>query len=264
LTIDPAHADAHNNLGAALHDLGRLTEAEASCREALRLRPNHPEAHSNLGNALHELGRLTEAEASYREALRLRPNHPEAHRYLGHTLLLAGRFEEGWKEYEWRWRTKEMSSRVRDFSAPLWTGEAIGDRTILLHAEQGLGDTLQFCRYAPLMVCGAGIILEVQAPLVRLLSRLPSVREVVAQGDRLPLFDLHCPLMSVPRAFGTTLDTVPAATPYLSAHPALRCKLAKAACWSRWLANRVGVGRHAVEHGRPSPLHCSQDDGATW
>ena len=136
-----------------LNDLGRPEEAEASSREALRLQPNFPEAHSNLGIALSDLGRLAEAEASYREALRLRPNFPEAHHNLGHALLLAGRFEEGWKEYEWRWKTKRLSSSARDFSAPLWRGEAIGDRTILLHAEHGLGDTLQFCRYAPLMVC---------------------------------------------------------------------------------------------------------------
>ena len=233
LRLRPNYPDAHSNLGAALRDLGRPAEAEASFREALRLRPNFPEAHSNLGAALRELGRPAEAEASYREALRLRPNFPEAHNNLGHALLLVGRFEEGWTEYEWRWKTKWLSSSDRDFSAPLWRGEAIGDRAILLHAEQGLGDTLQFCRYAPLMVCNAGIILEVQAPLVRLLSRLPGVREVVARGDRLPPFDLHCPLMSLPRAFGTTLDTIPAATPYLSADP----KLA-----ANWQERLIGLG----------------------
>jgi len=124
-----------------------------------------------------------------------------------------------------------MSTGARDFPAALWRGEAIGDRTILLHAEQGLGDTLQFCRYAPLMG-GADVILEVQAPLVRLLSHLPGVTQIVARGDRLPAFDLQCPLMSLPLAFGTTLDTIPAATPYLSADPRL------AATWRERL---VGV-----------------------
>ncbi|MBV9724475.1 MAG: tetratricopeptide repeat protein, partial [Gammaproteobacteria bacterium] len=266
---DPAHADACCALGAALHDLGRLAEAEASCREALRLRPNYFEAHGNLGNALSALGRPVEAEASHREALRLRPNNPEAygnlgnalyalgrpaeaeashrealrlrpnfpaaHNNLGYALLLAGRFEEGWKEYEWRWKVKPFSSSARDFSAPLWSGEAIGDRTILLHAEQGLGDTLQFCRYAPLMVCGPRVILEVQAPLVRLLSRLPGVTQIVARGDRLPPFDLQCPLMSLPRAFNTSLETVPAAIPYLSADPAL------AGDWQERLAGLDGL-----------------------
>jgi Flp pilus assembly protein TadD len=269
LAIDPAHAEAHSNLGNALYALGRQAEAEASYREALRLRPDFPEAHFNLGVALNALGRPAEAEVSYREALRLRPNlpeaqngrgialdalgrraeaeasyrealrlrpdFPEAHNNLGVALLLTGRFEEGWREYEWRWKTKPFSSSARYFLAPLWRGEAIGDRTILLHAEQGLGDTLQFCRYVPLMVCGAGITLEVQPPLVRLLSRLPGVRRVIARGDRLPPFDLHCPLMSLPLAFGTTLDTIPAATPYLSADPAL------AANWKERLVGLDGL-----------------------
>jgi Flp pilus assembly protein TadD len=239
LRLRPNYPEAHYNLGVALRDLGRPAEAEASCREALRLRPNYPEAHYNLGVALRDLGRPAEAEASFREALRLRPNYPEAHYNLGAALLLAGRFEEGWKEYEWRWKSKTFTTTTvippRDFSAPLWRGEAIGGRTILLHAVQGLGDTLQFCRYAPLMVGGAGIILEVQAPLVRLLSRLPGVEEIVARGDRLPPFDLHCPLMSLPDAFGTTLDTIPAATPYLSADPAL------AANWQERLVGLDGL-----------------------
>jgi Flp pilus assembly protein TadD len=235
LRLRTNYPEAHNNLGNALRDLGRLAEAEASYREALRLRPNYPEAHSNLGSALRDLGRLAEAEMSYREALRLRPNYPEAHNNLGNALLLAGRFEEGWKEHEWRWKVKPLSSSARDFSAPLWRGEAIGDRTILVHAEQGLGDTLQFCRYAPLMVCDAGIILEVQAPLVRLLSRLPGVMEIFVRGARLPPFDLHCPLMSLPHAFGTTLDTIPVATPYLSADPVL------AANWQERLVGLDGL-----------------------
>jgi len=221
LRLQPNFAEAHNNLGKVLDDLGRPAEAEASFREALRLRPNYPEAHNNLGVALRDLGRPAEAEMSYREALRLRPNYPEAHNNLGLTLLLAGRFEEGWKECEWWRKVKPYSSSARDFSVPLWNREAIGDRTILLHAEQGFGDTLQFCRYVPLMVCGGGVFLEVQAPLVRLLSRLPGVRQIVAMGDRLPHFDLHCPLMSLPLVFGTTLETIPVATPYLSADPAL-------------------------------------------
>jgi Flp pilus assembly protein TadD len=233
LRLRPNYPEAHSNLGSALCDLGRPAEAEASYREALRLRPNYPEAHSNLGNALCDLGQLAEAEASYREALRLRPNSPETHINLGMALLRAGRFEEGWKEHEWR--MKASSNIPRDFSSPLWRGEAIGDRTILLHAEQGLGDTLQFCRYAPLMDCGAGIILEVQAPLVRLLSRLPGVTQIVARGDRLPPFDLHCPLMSLPYAFGTTLDTIPAAMPYLSANAVL------AANWQQRIVGLDGL-----------------------
>jgi len=224
LRLRPNYPEAHLVLGGAMLGRGRLAEAEANCREALRLRPNYPEAHHNLGAALSHLGQLAEAEASYREALRLRPNYAVAHENLGYVLLLAGRFEEGWREHEWRQRTGPLSSNARNLAAQPWRGEPVGERTILLHAEQGLGDTLQFCRYAPLMACGGAIILEVQPPLVRLLSRLPGVMQIVARGDRLPPFDLHCPLMSLPHAFGTTLDTIPAATPYLSADPALAAK----------------------------------------
>ena len=268
LIFEPAHVGAHNNLGIALRDLGRLAEAEARYREALRLRPDYPEVHSNLGVALcklgrpaeaeascrealrlkdfpeahynlgialRDLGRLAEAEASYREALRLRPDHPEAHSNLGYSLLLAGRFEEGWKEQEWRWKSKLMRGGLRDFSVPLWSGEAIGERVILLHAEQGLGDTLQFCRYVPLIAAGARTVLEVQGPLVGLLSGLPGIMEIVARGDRLPSFDLHCPLLSLPRAVGTTLDTIPCATSYLSANRML------AADWRVRLAGLDGL-----------------------
>ena len=216
LRLRPEYPEAYNDLCLALRDLGRPKEAEASCREALRLRPGYPEAHSNLSLALLDLGRPAEAEASCREALRLRPDFAEAHFNLSNALLLAGRLEEGWREYEWRWKISLMSGVARDFVAPLWSGEAIGDRVILLHAEQGLGDTLQFWRYIPLIGPGAKIVLEVQAPLVRLLSRLPGIGEIVARGEELPSFDLHCPLLSLPRVFGTTLETIPSATPYLA------------------------------------------------
>jgi tetratricopeptide (TPR) repeat protein len=235
LRLRPNFPEAHNNLGGALWALGRLAEAEASCREALRLRPDYPEAHTNLGNTLGNLGRLAEAEASCRAAIRLRPDDPDAHNSLAYPLLLAGRFEEGWQEYEWRWKTKYLSHGARDFPAPLWNGEAIGDRVILLHAEQGLGDTLQFCRYVPLMGAHARTVLEVQAPLVRLLSQLPGDIRIVAHGDSLPSFDLHCPLLSLPRAFGTTLDTIPAVTPYLAADPVC------AAEWRERLAGLDGL-----------------------
>ncbi len=233
--LRPDFPDACNNLAAALLALGRPAQAEASAREALRLRPDFPQAHNNLGAAQYVLGRPAQAEASCREALRHRPDFPDAHSNLAMPLLLTGRFEEGWKEYEWRWKTKSMSEGVRDFPAPLWNGEAIGDRVILLHAEQGLGDALQFCRYAPLIASNATTILEVHAPLVRLLSRLPGIAQVVARGDTLPSFDLHCPLLSLPRAFGTTIDSIPAAIPYLTADPV------QAEAWAERLSGLRGL-----------------------
>ena len=229
------YPEAHNNLGNTLRDLGRLAEAEASYREVLHFRPDYPETHHNLGNSLRGLGRVAEAEAHYRQALGLRPDYPNAHNSLGFLLLLTGRFEEGWEHYEWRWKTKHLLGGARDFTALMWSGETIGDRTILLHAEQGLGDTLQFCRYVPLIASGARTVLEVQAPLVRLLSGLPGIMQIVARGDSLPSFDLHCPLLSLPRAFGTTLDTIPAAIPYLVADPA------RAADWRERLGQLNGL-----------------------
>jgi hypothetical protein len=235
LRLKPDFANAHRNLGRVLVDLGRWEEAAASVRTALRLQPDLPDALCDLGDILYRLGRSAEAQRSYRAALCLRPEHPELHMSLGVTLLLAGQFEEGWKELEWRLQTKGMVRELSRFSVPSWNGEAIGDRVILLHAEYGLGDTLQFCRYVPQIAAGAKTVLEVQPPLVRLLSRLPGLVEIVARGDRLPSFDLHCPLMSLPRAVGTTLDTIPATTPYLEADPV------DVAHWRERLASLAGL-----------------------
>jgi Flp pilus assembly protein TadD len=217
--LRPDKADAYGNLGVVLTSLGRPAEAEQVLRHGLSLAPAQPEGHFNLGAALAGTGREAEAEASYREALRLRPDFADAHTNLAYALLLAGRLEEGWREYEWRWGGKHLAGGARNFPVPQWGGEALGERVLLLHAEQGLGDTLQFCRYLTLIEPGARIVLEVQAPLTRLLGSLPGVGAVVAQGEPLPAFDLHSPLMSLPLAFATTLETIPAPVPYLSAEP---------------------------------------------
>jgi len=230
--LRPDLADAHCNLGVVLCEQGRPAQALASLGEALRLKPDYADAHSNQGMALFELRRLAEAEASCRQAIRLRPDLADAHRNLASVLLIDGRFEEGWREYEWRWKVDQMAAGVRDFLVPQWTGEPIGERVILLHAEQGLGDTLQFCRYAPLIGPGARVILEVQAPLARLMSSLPGVARVVVRGEPLPAFDLHCPLLSLPHAFG---PDIPAATPYLAA------EAADAARWRERLADLPGL-----------------------
>ena len=253
LRLRPNYPEALINLSNVLRDLDRPEEALTSCREVVRLQPDLAEAHSNLGVALGDLGYPLEAEASYREALRLQPGMPGAHNNLAHVLLSTGRFEEGWEEYEWRWKTQHMPAR--DFSAPLWGGEAIGHRIILLHAEQGLGDTLQFCRYVPLIAAGGRIVLEVQSPLVQLLSRMPGIAEIVARGDRLPPFDLHCPLLSLPRAFGTRLDTIPGATPYLAADPG------RASEWRKRLAPLDGLRVGLVWAGgrKPDPGMAAED-----
>lgn len=253
LRHDPAFEAARIELGNALHDLGRLDEAEAAFRAALTARSDSPAAllglgvvagllgrfaeaeatlrqalqhqpglagaHSALGDVLRNRGRLAEAETALREALRLQPDDPDAQVHLAFTLLQAGRLAEGWRAYEHRGRARAWRGRTRRFAARQWQGEALAGRTLLLHAEQGLGDTLQFCRYAPLIhLDGGRVLLEAPEPLERLLASLPGVT-VLRRDAPLPPFDLHCPLMSLPQRFGTTLATIPAA-PYLPADPA--------------------------------------------
>jgi len=236
LRLKPDFAKAYNNLGRVLDDLGRFGEAEASVRTALSLQPEHAYAHFNLGNILGHLGRTSEAEASYRTALRLRPESPGWRTTLGFALLSAGRFEEGWKETTWLWQTRATVRLHSHLGVPFWNGEAIGDRVILLLADGGHGDTLQFCRYVPQVAARARrTVLAVQPRLVRLLSRLPGVSEIVTEGDRPPSFDLWCGLMSLPHAVGTTLATIPAMTFYLTADPA------DVADWRERLAGLAGL-----------------------
>jgi Flp pilus assembly protein TadD len=234
LRVRPEDPEIHNNLGSALCSIDRHAEGEACYREAIRLRPDYPDAHVNLGAALGNLGRRAEAEVVYREAMQIWPDDHDPHNNLGMLLLLTGRFAEGWHEYEWRWKTKYLIGDFRKFPVPQWNGEPIGDRVLLVHAEQGFGDTLQFCRYMPL-ISGCRIVLEVQPPLVGLLSQLQGVTATIARGDALPPFDLHCPLLSLPRAFGTTVETVPRETPYLAANPEL------VAAWRQRLAGVAGL-----------------------
>jgi tetratricopeptide (TPR) repeat protein len=167
LRLKPDFANAHCNLGMVLDYLGRFEEAEASVRAVLRLEPEHAFAHCDLGYILCHLGRAGEAEASYRTALRLRPEKREWRGGLGEALLLTGQFEEGWREFGPRWLTERIAGWRPLLGVPSWNGEAIGDRIILLLAQQGHGDTLQFCRYVPQVAAGAGrTILAVQPALI--------------------------------------------------------------------------------------------------
>lgn len=156
------------------------------------------------------------ALAAYRRALAIDPHHAGAHFNLGWELLRQGQFEEGWREYEWRWRWKKFGHPPRAFGQPQWRGEPLDGARILLHAEQGYGDTIQFVRYAPLVARRGGVVIvEADRSLARLLATVPCVAQVVAKGESLPAFDWHCPMMSLPLAFGTTLDTIPAEVPYV-------------------------------------------------
>ena len=165
---------------------------------------------------MEELKRLEEALSSYDKAISLQPDYAEAYWNSAICYLLAGNFTDGWPRYEWRWQSESMSKTagVRNFSQPLWLGaESIKDQTILLYAEQGLGDTIQFSRYVKLVVkLGAKVILEVQPSLVKLLSDLEGISQIIVKGDKLPHFDCQCPLLSLPLAFKTEIKTIPSAS----------------------------------------------------
>jgi tetratricopeptide (TPR) repeat protein len=218
IAIDPTDARAHSNRGAALQALERFEEAVASCDRAIALRPRYAGAFHNRALALIEQGRHEEALAAFREVFAVDPGHTAARWHEALLRLLRGEYPAGWDGYEWRFKHKEIGLRMRDFSVPQWRGEPLAGRTILLHAEQGFGDTIQFARYASMVAAqGARAILEVQPALVSLMASLPGTAMIFARGDPLPAFDAHCPMPSLPLAFATTLETVPAQTPYLAA-----------------------------------------------
>ena len=236
LAIQPGLAEAHSNLGAALSAVDRHEEAIASCQRALAIKPELADAHNNLGNALNACNRHEEAIAIYQRALALQPDLAEAHLNQSFALLAIGDFEHAWKEYEWRWLTREFE-RLPKFKQQPWRGAGdLSGKRILLHNEQGFGDTLQFVRYVPLVAArGARVVLEVQRPLKALAGSVAGVDEVVAEGEALPGFDYQCPLLSLPLAFGTTLQSIPGEVPYL--HPAPD----RVAKWRALLGERTGL-----------------------
>jgi tetratricopeptide (TPR) repeat protein len=218
LASKPSHAGALVNRGNALVRLNRPVEAIASYDRALAVMPAHPQILTNRGHALRRLDRPAEALRDFEAALSAAPEFPEAHFEAAMTRLTLGDFDAGWKAYEWRWKASAFARHRRMPQAPLWLGEQpVAGKAILLHAEQGFGDTIQFIRYAPLLAGrGANVICEVQPELQPLLSQLEGIT-VVACGEPLPAFDLHCPLLSLPLAFGTRAETIPASIPYLAA-----------------------------------------------
>jgi tetratricopeptide (TPR) repeat protein len=218
LAIRQDFAEAFNNRGVALYRTRQFEEALSSYDQAIAVRPGYAEAFNNRGVALKELRRVEEALASYGKAQQLAPDYADAHWNEALLRLLIGDFALGLGKYEWRWRRASFTSSLRNFPQPQWDGtELLEGQTILLHGEQGFGDVIQFCRYVPQVTARAArVILEVAEPLCGLLASLGAT-QIVAAGFRLPAFDLHCPLMSLPLAFGTRLDTIPATVPYLAA-----------------------------------------------
>jgi len=221
LVVRPEFAKALSNRGNVLHELNRFDEALTSFDRALKVDPEYAEALSNRGVTLHALMRFEEALSNFDRALRLRPNHADTHYNEALCRMLIGDFVRGWEKSEWRWETEHTSDKKRKFAQPLWLGSSdIAGKTILLHGEQGFGDMIQFCRYVPLIAERAGrVILEISDPLCELMSTLPNTPQIISRGDPLPYFDLHCPLLSLPLAFGTEITTIPSVCPYLHASP---------------------------------------------
>ena len=263
LAIKPDCAEGFNNRGNALQEIGRLAQALASYDAALAISPDFAEAWHNRGGALQALNRHREAVASYERALALRGDYADAHWNESLARLCLGDFATGFTKYEWRWRTSDADPARRALPQPLWLGEeALQGKSILLHAEQGVGDCLQFVRYAP-MVAGRGatVVLAVHRELKSLLAG--SAEAVFAEGETLPPCDLRCPLGSLPHAFRTTLATIPADVPYL------RADAARTARWKTRLAAsrslRVGLAwagnpahkndaRRSIPFARVAPL----------
>ncbi len=219
IELKPEVPEAHSNLGDVFAKQERAEEALACYRRALELRPHGAELHNKFGFGLQRLGRFSEALERFEEAVRLSPGLADAHINRAMAWLQAGDFERGWTEYEWRWKGREFSKRT--LPRPRWDGAPIPGRTILLHAEQGLGDTVQFVRYIPLVkaASGATVVLECQPRLIPLLERLEGVDRIVPAGLPLPDFDVHAPLLSLPGILGTRAETVPARVPYLRVPP---------------------------------------------
>jgi tetratricopeptide (TPR) repeat protein len=228
IVLKPDYAEAHNNRSIALRDLKRPEEALASYDKAIGLQPDYPEAYSNRGNALNDLKRPAEALASFEGVIVLKPDYAEAYRNLSLCNLLMGRFEQALRQYEWRKKRAEPLG-VRSFPQPLWLGaENITGKTLFVYWEQGLGDTIQFCRYAKLAEArGAKIIMSVQQPLRGLLKQISPTIQIIGPNEVPTDFDYYCPLLSLPLALGTTLETIPAEQQYIKADEELR---------SAWLA----------------------------
>lgn len=221
IALSPRYAEAFNNRGSLRREMGRAAEALPDYETALALNPRYSEASNNRGAALRDVGDIEGAAASFRQALAINPANAGAQWQLGTLELLCGDYANGWRNYQARWRSPLMKGSLRDFPGEPWLGDAdVAGKTILIYAEQGMGDTIQFCRYAPLLAMrGASVVLEVQPPLVQLMRSLPGVHTVCQAGDTLPPFDMHCPMMSLPLAFGTRVNTIPAQLPYLAADP---------------------------------------------
>ena len=247
IQLNPGYAEAYSNLGNSLQEWGQLEESLENYDKAIQISPYLIDAHSNRGVLLQKLGRIDEALESYNKAIQINPNLADIQFNKSIALLLSGDFEQGFKNYEWREKNEILAGapHKRNFSQPLWLGDrSIKNKTILLYSEQGLGDTIQFSRYIPLVKeLGAKVILEVQAPLIELFKEGQSSFEVYVNGSNLPHFDFRCPLMSLPLAFKTNIHSIPNNFPYINANQN------KVAYWYKKLSSEKGLKVGLVWNG---------------
>ena len=241
IALGPQGAVAHASLGGAMIGLGALEEGAALCRQAVGLDASLPTAHFNLSHALKASNQLAEAALAARQAIALCPDSAEYHFHLAHILLLQGDLESGWLEYEWRMKLPDfawVAGLLGDRARPLWAGEDISGKTILVHTEQGFGDIIQFARYLPMVVSQAGrVIVAINSPVRRLLEMIEGITIVSIKEAPLPVFDVQCPLLSLPLVFATRPDSIPATVPYLHVDQAERKRWQRAA----GEAPRIGI-----------------------
>ena len=259
LRHSPNQVDALYNRGTALLDLGRDSEAFDTLDRTVGLAPHHARGWNNRGRALQALNRHQEAVASFEKAIAVDKDYADAHSNMALSLLTLGALPRGFAEYEWRWKRSGMADPRRGFRGRLWLGEfPLGQRTILLAAEQGLGDTIQFVRYAPLLArAGATVVLEIQPELKSLLAPMDGVASCHARGDALPACDLYCPLGSLPLALKTEPSTIPADIPYVHADEAHIAKwrpAIEALPGKRVALAWAGHARHPNDHNRSIDL----------
>lgn len=269
--LDANFAEAINNRGNALRQLDRAEQALADFDRAIALKPDYADAHANRAACLDDLFRGDEALASYDTALGLKPDHADAHLNRALNRLRAGDLKNGWIEAEWRWKAPSLRLSRGRSNRPLWSGaESLAGKTLLLHNDQGFGDSIQFCRYIPpLAERGASVILEIDGSLKSLLSGVAGITQCVVRSETLPDHDLQCPLASLPLAFDTTIETIPSKVPYISID-------GKAARWETFLGStgrpRIGIvwsgnPGHTNDRNRSLPLKALEplfDTGALF
>ena len=214
IQIDSTKPLFFTNLGNAFQKQGKLEKSVQVYQKAIQIQPDYAEAYFNLGNSLREQGKLKESTQALQKAIQIQPDYADAHFNLAMLLLLQGQFVEGWEKYEWRWDSS-LQSQKRNFKRPLWDGTSLSGKSILIYAEQGFGDSIQFARYIDLFPDTATIIVACQPELKSLLKSIDRIGTLVTKGEDIPNFDFHAPIVSLPHIFGTVLETIPAKIPYL-------------------------------------------------